>query len=99
MPLIAMHVTACHPMGPGVDAIFGKISRGRTPYTCRMKGWERPGSLFKHEVDVEYLRAEFGAADSDGNGVLDISELRALLNKLGYITEATCRLFCQHVGL
>ncbi|CAE7767890.1 cal-1, partial [Symbiodinium sp. CCMP2456] len=40
------------------------------------------------EVDEQYLRAEFGAADADGNGVLDVQELRALLNKMGYVTEA-----------
>jgi len=40
------------------------------------------------EVDEQYLRAEFAAADADGNGVLDVQELRALLNKMGYVTEA-----------
>ncbi|CAE7816560.1 cal-1 [Symbiodinium microadriaticum] len=40
------------------------------------------------EVDEQYLREEFAAADGDGNGVLDVQELRALLNKMGYVTEA-----------
>ncbi|CAE7843297.1 cal-1, partial [Symbiodinium necroappetens] len=40
------------------------------------------------EVDEQYLREEFAAADADGNGVLDVQELRALLNKMGYVTEA-----------
>ncbi|CAE7344703.1 unnamed protein product [Symbiodinium natans] len=40
------------------------------------------------EVDEQYLRAEFAAADNDHNGVLDVQELRALLTKLGYVTEA-----------
>ena len=41
------------------------------------------------QVDEHYLRAEFAAADDDGNGVLDVHELRDLLNKMGYITEAS----------
>ena len=44
------------------------------------------------QVDEQYLRAEFAAADADGNGVLDVQELRALLNKMGYVTEVPwCR--------
>ena len=41
------------------------------------------------QVDEQYLRDEFNAADGDGNGVLDVDELNELLKKMGYITDAT----------
>jgi len=40
------------------------------------------------EVDEQYLREEFNAADGDGNGVLDVDELNELLKKMGYITDS-----------
>ena len=43
-------------------------------------------------MDEQYLRDEFNAADSDGNGVLDVDELNELLKKMGYITDATWRI-------
>lgn len=46
-------------------------------------------SLRVKQVDEQYLREEFNAADGDGNGVLDVDELNELLKKMGYITDAT----------
>ena len=42
----------------------------------------------ERQVDERYLRAEFAAADSDKNGVLDVDELHTLLAKMGYVTDA-----------
>jgi len=52
--------------------------------------WEEWMSFLEkyREADEQYLREAFAAADDDGNGVLDVQELRALLTKMGYVTEA-----------
>ncbi|CAJ1442813.1 unnamed protein product [Effrenium voratum] len=52
--------------------------------------WEEWNTFLERyrEVDERYLRAEFAAADSDKNGVLDVDELHTLLAKMGYVTDA-----------
>lgn len=75
---------------PGMDDFPGEV-----PWGLLFWSWwvvSKNVCLCRHrvkQVDEQYLRDEFNAADGDGNGVLDVDELNELLKKMGYITDAT----------
>lgn len=78
------------PEIPGMDDFPGEV-----PWGLLFWSWwvvSKNVCLCRHrvkQVDEQYLRDEFNAADGDGNGVLDVDELNELLKKMGYITDAT----------